>query len=557
MRKFTLLLSISIASAIASSLFLIATPFFLGKAIDLMLVDMSRVVQILLQCIVLYVFYALSGFMTHYAAQKAGVVYTQQVRSQLITRLETVSLSYLDVSSHGYLLSVFTNDSQLFQDGLVQLITQGFQGIFTVVIAALFMLDIDVSLSLVIFISIPIAILSSYFINKHSSRGFALQQVLNAELNDLIHQYIENDEMITSNHYEEVLLQRFNIANNNLNQTAEKAQFMGALVNPTTRLVNNISYMLIGLLGSFIVLEKGISVGVLTSFISYSVMFSKPLNEFSSVFTDVSLGFIAKGRIDKLLRMPLQSDVSDDVKLKGETITMRDASFSYQDSLPAIQNLNLDIKPLSKVAIVGPTGSGKSTLINLLLRFYDLNDGEFKIDGHDVKDMSRQSVRSVMGVVMQEPWLFKGSIKDNLVYGNPHVSDEVLHQTCRDVGCLDFIESLDQGFNAVIGSVKLSQGQKQMLTIVRALISDAPVFLLDEATSNIDLVSENIIQKTLTEIMSKHTSFFVAHRLQTITNSDLILVMKEGRLIQQGTHQSLMAEKGFYYDLVCAQMDEN
>lgn len=553
MTKFKIYIVLALVSSLIASICLIATPYYLGRAIDFMGVDLKLVVSTLLVGLALYGLNGIMMMVTHFTSQKAGIVYTEKLRNDLLARLEKVSIAYLDTTSHGYIISVFSTDSQLFQEGLVQLITQGFQGIFTVVIAAIFMFQIDVSLTLIVFISIPIMMLTSYFVNIRASKLFQVQQNLNAKLNDTVTQMLENEELIFTNAYEDYALDRFAQDNDALNKMAEKAQFMGALINPTTRLVNNISYMLIGLLGSFVIQRKGISIGVLTSFISYSVMFSKPLNELSSVFGDITLGRVAYQRILKLLAIPLQKDNDNELVMEGNTITMKDVYFSYNDSIPAIEGLNLNIQPLSKVAIVGPTGSGKSTLINLLLRFYDINSGELKIDGNDVSQISRASIRQLMGVVLQEPWLFKGSILDNLKYGNPEASLEDIRFICAEVGCLDYIEDLDQGFNAIVGQVNMSQGQKQMLTIVRALITQAPILLLDEATSNIDIVSEKLIQQTLTQIMKTHTSFFVAHRLQTVIDSDVILVMKEGRLVESGNHETLMAQKGFYEQLYKAQ----
>lgn len=553
MTKFKIYIGLALVSSLIASICLIATPYYLGRAIDFMGVDLKLVVSTLLIGLALYGLNGVMMMVTHFTSQKAGIVYTEKLRNDLLARLEKVSIAYLDTTSHGYIISVFSTDSQLFQEGLVQLITQGFQGIFTVVIAAIFMFQIDVSLTLIVFISIPIIMLTSYFVNIRASKLFQVQQNLNAKLNDTVTQMLENEELIFTNAYEDYALDRFAQDNDALNKMAEKAQFMGALINPTTRLVNNISYMLIGLLGSFVIQRKGISIGVLTSFISYSVMFSKPLNELSSVFGDITLGRVAYQRILKLLAIPLQKDNDNELVMEGNTITMKDVYFSYNDSIPAIEGLNLNIQPLSKVAIVGPTGSGKSTLINLLLRFYDINSGELKIDGNDVSQISRASIRQLMGVVLQEPWLFKGTILDNLKYGNPEASLEDIRFICAEVGCLDYIEDLDQGFNAIVGQVNMSQGQKQMLTIVRALITQAPILLLDEATSNIDIVSEKLIQQTLTQIMKTHTSFFVAHRLQTVIDSDVILVMKEGRLVESGNHETLMAQKGFYEQLYKAQ----
>lgn len=553
MTKFKIYIVLALVSSLIASICLIATPYYLGRAIDFMGVDLNLVVSTLLVGLALYGLNGIMMMVTHFTSQKAGIVYTEKLRNDLLARLEKVSIAYLDTTSHGYIISVFSTDYQLFQEGLVQLITQGFQGIFTVVIAAIFMFQIDVSLTLIVFISIPIMMLTSYFVNIRASKLFQVQQNLNAKLNDTVTQMLENEELIFTNAYEDYALDRFAQDNDALNKMAEKAQFMGALINPTTRLVNNISYMLIGLLGSFVIQRKGISIGVLTSFISYSLMFFKPLNELSSVFGDITLGRVAYQRILKLLAIPLQKDNDNDLVMEGNTITMKDVYFSYNDSIPAIEGLNLNIQPLSKVAIVGPTGSGKSTLINLLLRFYDINSGELKIDGNDVSQISRASIRQLMGVVLQEPWLFKGSILDNLKYGNPEASLEDIRFICAEVGCLDYIEDLDQGFNAIVGQVNMSQGQKQMLTIVRALITQAPILLLDEATSNIDIVSEKLIQQTLTQIMKTHTSFFVAHRLQTVIDSDVILVMKEGRLVESGNHETLMAQKGFYEQLYKAQ----
>lgn len=553
MKQFKILIGLALVFALGASVSLITAPFLLGKAIDSMGHDLPAVVTTLMWCLLVYVVYSLTMVLTHYTSQRAGIVYTEHLREQLIKRLEQVSIAYLDTTSHGYILSVFTTDSQLFQDGLVQLITQGFQGFFTVLIASIFMFRIDVSLTLIVFISIPVVALTSYLVNYRSSKLFTTQQAINAKMNDTITQLMENNELIFTNAYEDRAIERFSSINDELNQTAEKAQFMGALVNPTTRVVNNLSYMLIGLLGSFVIVKKGISVGVLTSFISYSVMFSKPLNEISSVFTDITLGKVAYQRILKLLQIPLQKDTNNSVALRGDTITMKDVHFSYNNSIPALEGLNLNIKPLSKVAIVGPTGSGKSTLINLLLRFYDINRGVLMVDDVNVQDVSRASIRQLMGVVLQEPWLFRGSIRDNLTYGKASVSDEELIAMCQQVGCYDFIMALDQGFDAIVGEVSMSQGQRQMLTIVRALLTQAPILLLDEATSNIDIVSEKLIQQTLTHMMKTHTSFFVAHRLQTVIDSDLILVMNQGRLVEQGTHEELLQANGFYTQLYNAQ----
>lgn len=554
MKQFRLKISITLACALISSVALILTPFLLGQSVDQMGHDMDRVVLYLLICLVLYLVSGVFQFFSTYLANHIAVESVSHLRHDLYEKLQNVSLSYLDTTSHGKILSVFTNDSQLYQEGLVQGLVQASSGIFVIVVAAGFMLSINVLLTLVVFLSVPMIFLSAHLINKKASQLFKKQQACQSHLHGVVSEFTDNYELIQTYGYSNQAMMRFDEANSELNYWAERAQALSAITNPTTRLVNNISYIAMGLFGSFVLWRYDLSVGVLTSFIAYGMMFSKPFNEFSAVMQEVSLGKVAYDRIMTLMAMPQQSDCNTTLDMKGDVIEISGASFSYDPSIPLIKDLNLKIKPLSKVAIVGPTGSGKSTLINILMRYYDLNEGSFRIDGVDVETTSRASVRSLMGIVLQDPWLFKGSIYDNIAYGNASSSRSDVERVSQQVGIYDTIMALDEGFESLIGEVKVSAGQMQMITIARALISDAPILILDEATSNIDLVSEKFIQNTFTHIMKSHTSFFVAHRLQTVVDSDLILVMKEGRLVETGSHQELMDRKGFYHQLFMAQI---
>ena len=553
MKKYIFRIVVILVASFVSSLTLILSPFFLGRAIDLMTTDLFQVKNLLLLTLGLYILSALFNFFSAFLSHRLAIAVVSDLRKQLFDRLLYLRLSYLDTHSHGNLASVFSLDAELVLDGLVQFLSQASASVFVIIISAIMMLSINVWMAMIVFITIPVVYFVSASLSKKSSKLYRKQQDLFGEVNNVSSEYVDNFELVLSEQMQEDAIKKFSSVNDNLNHWGEKAQFISAISNPTTRVVNNLSYTLMGLSGAFVIWKFGMTVGVFTSFISYSMLFSKPFNEFTAVISQISLGRAAYHRMQEVLSIPVENDVNENKVMRGLEIDFNSVSFAYDPKNPLITDLNLSIKPLSKVAIVGPTGAGKSTLINLLMRYYDVNSGDIAIDGVSVSDTSRASVRDLMGVVLQDPWLFSGTIFENIAYGKENASKEDVFEASKQAGCYDDIMAMDNGFDSHLNDVSVSLGQMQMITIARALIGKAPILILDEATSSIDSLSEKHIQEVFTEIMSSHTSFFVAHRLSTVIDSDLILVMKDGQIVEQGNHLDLMNKKGFYHELYQAQ----
>lgn len=557
--KVYLLLSITIVCSLLAAITLVLTPFYLGKAIDFMIgkdnVDMVGVVEMLKIALMLYGSNFILTWLVSLFANQVSVGIVGSLREKLFAHINKLPVGYLDTHSHGDIQSRFAMDSELILDGMYQLITQLIGGIFVVVISAYFMFSINVMMSVIVIALVPLMYITSRLVAKHSLQLYKKQQAIAGEISGTVNEYFANNTLLLAYNHQEDAIAKFEALNAALNDVGERAQFISAITNPTTRVVNNISYLLIGLVGAFAVREWGLTVGLLTSFISYSMMFSKPFNEFSAVVAQVMAGRASLERINAILEEPLESNNAHEQKLDGKVVSFEDVQFSYVEGKPLIKNLSLEIKPLSKVAIVGPTGAGKSTLINLLMRFYDIDSGSIKIDGVDLQSVSKQSIRDTMGIVLQDPWLFEGTIRDNIKYGKVDASDEAMFEVSKQAGCHDYIMSLDKQYDTRIAleSKNISLGQRQMITIARALLVDAPIIILDEATSSLDVVTEQHIQSVFVKIMEKRTSFFVAHRLSTVIDSDVILVMKDGQLIEQGNHEELMAREGFYHKLYMSQ----
>ncbi len=557
--KVYLLLSITIVCSLLAAITLVLTPFYLGKAIDFMIgkdnVDMVGVVEMLKIALMLYGSNFILTWLVSLFANQVSVGIVGSLREKLFAHINKLPVGYLDTHSHGDIQSRFAMDSELILDGMYQLITQLIGGIFVVVISAYFMFSINVMMSVIVIALVPLMYITSRLVAKHSLQLYKKQQAIAGEISGTVNEYFANNTLLLAYNHQEDAIAKFEALNAALNDVGERAQFISAITNPTTRVVNNISYLLIGLVGAFAVREWGLTVGLLTSFISYSMMFSKPFNEFSAVVAQVMAGRASLERINAILEEPLESNNAHEQKLDGKVVSFEDVQFSYVEGKPLIKNLSLEIKPLSKVAIVGPTGAGKSTLINLLMRFYDIDSGSIKIDGVDLQSVSKRSIRDTMGIVLQDPWLFEGTIRDNIKYGKVDASDEAMFEVSKQAGCHDYIMSLDKQYDTRIAleSKNISLGQRQMITIARALLVDAPIIILDEATSSLDVVTEQHIQSVFVKIMEKRTSFFVAHRLSTVIDSDVILVMKDGQLIEQGNHEELMAREGFYHKLYMSQ----
>lgn len=557
--KSRLLLGISVVLGIASSALLVLTPIIIGQAVDAMLgyqnVQFDTVNRMLVLALSAYIAYFLSSWIMAQFTNYVVIQEVERTRNALSEHLFKLPFSSLDTMQQGDVLQHFSLDSELVMDGMFQFITQAITGLTTVVLAIIYMSSINMWMSLLVLGLTPFIFLISRIIAKKSSKYFKQQQHISGRLSGFVNERFENYDLILTQNLQDQAELEFQEINQELNEVGEKAQFLSALVNPTTRVVNNMTYLLLGLVGALSVMHYGMSIGVFTSFVSVSIIFSKPLNEFSAISSQVMAGLAGYRRIQTLMAKTEESDVLTQHSFMAQTIDFKDVNFAYQPGRNVLEDVQLHIEPLSKVAIVGPTGAGKSTLINLLMRFYDPQTGGIYIDDINTQTVERASVRAAMSIVLQDPWLFEGSIRDNLKYGFAQASDEQMIAAAKQADIHDFIMNLNEGYDTILSnqSQNISVGQRQLLTIARALVVDAPILILDEATSNIDVVTEKKIQDVFTKVMKTRTSFFIAHRLATVVDSDIILVMNEGRLIEQGDHQSLMSEKGFYYHLFMSQ----
>lgn len=545
--------------AFFSSLSLVLAPYFLGLSIDAMIgigaVDFQDVHKYLGITALVYLTNFCLTWIVAWISNKLAVDFVFDLREKLKLKVSKLPLSAIDRTPLGKFRVLFANDGELIIEGLNHFINQALSGMFVIVISLIFMWRINIFMTIVSVLLVPVMYFTAQYITRKSLTLYRKQQNLTAQLSGFTNEVVQNNELVMSSSYQHEVLKRYDVMNQELRDVSEKAIFIAALPNPTTRVVNNIGYMLLGLTGAYAVFNFGLTVGFLTSFISYSVMFSKPFNELSAIVSQVSAAKSAYDRYQEILK--LEDEIAPDKKLdfSGDTIEFEHVSFGYDSDKIILKDLNLHVKDKSKVAIVGPTGSGKSTLINLLMRYYDIDTGTLKIDGHNVVDISKESTRNVMAIVLQDPWLFEGTIKENIRYGKPSATDEEVVAAAKQAGVHEYIVSLDNGYDSLveIGSKNISLGQRQMITIARALLIDAPIIILDEATSSLDVVTEKEIQKIFSTIMKSKTSFFIAHRLNTVIDSDVILVMKDGVLIEQGNHDELMMLKGFYYSLYISQ----
>lgn len=551
--------SFSLLFSILGNLALVITPFYLGNAIDAMVsksnVDFTLVKTYLLNALLLYILSFIFVWISNYISFLISATVVSDIREKIQDKLSRLSLSYLDTNAHGRLVNMVSNDSDLVLDGLFQLLSQILGGIVIIVVATLFMLSISITMTLVVYLTIPFVYISSSLVSKASNQAFKEQQRLAGLLNGFVQENIHTHNLIINSNYEGVMLDRFERINKDFNLVGQKAQFVSSITNPTTRIVNNMSYALLGLIGAFTILKGGLSVGLFTSFLSYSMMFSKPFNELSANMSQV---FVAKAGIETIEALLNEKEQIDSGTISIDSLGKVDfdhVDFSYNKNKKLIKDLNLNVLPKQKIAIVGPTGSGKSTLINILMRFYEVDKGIITIDDVDITDMTRASLHNNISIVLQEPWLFEGTIFENIRYGNPEASKDAVIEAAKKADCHDMIMRLDKGYETLIakGASNVSKGQMQLITIARALLIAGSILILDEATSSIDSLTEKRIQSVFTKIMKQHTSFFVAHRLSTVIDSDLILVMKEGSIIEKGNHKELLALNGFYKELYESQ----
>lgn len=488
------------------------------------------------------------------------IVYSiiEDIREKAFDKIQKVPLKYLDGHSHGDIMSRVVADVDTFADGLLLGFTQLFTGVITILGTLLFMLSENVGITAVVVLITPVSLFVASFIAKKTFRMFQLQSTTRGEQTTLINEMITNHKEVKAFGREAAVMEDFDEINGRLEKCSLRAIFFSSLTNPCTRFVNSLVYMGVGLTGSLSVIRGGLTVGQLTCFLSYANQYTKPFNEISGVITELQNALACAARIFELIEEEPQIPDAEDARVLTDVegaVSLNKVSFSYSRDRKLIEDLNLDVKPGQRIAIVGPTGCGKTTIINLLMRFYDVDGGSISVEGTDIRDITRKSLRTSYGMVLQETWLKQGTIRDNIIVGKPDATDEEVIAAAKASHAHSFIRRLPEGYDTVISEDggSLSQGQKQLLCITRVMLCLPPMLILDEATSSIDTRTEIRIQKAFATMMEGRTSFIVAHRLSTIQNADVILVMKDGHIIEQGNHEELLARKGFYAELYNSQ----
>ena len=556
------LLALAILSAIISVSLTLYIPVLTGNAIDNIIdkgnVNFENVLQIIIYIAVGVAGVAIFQWTMTYFTNVISYKTVRDLRRDVFCKFNDVPLSYIDTHSHGDLISRVINDVDAVGDGLSQMFLQLFSGIVTILGTMVFMFIIDWRIALAVIILTPLSLFVAAFIGKMTHNRFARQQQLQGDISSYVEEYVGNQRIVKAFSYEDRAFENFEKYNQELYTVGFKAQFAGALVNPSTRFVNATVYAAVGIFGAITAIAGTLSVGQLSCFLTYANQYTKPFNEVTGVLTQLQTAIAAAGRVfDVLDAEDEPKDKPDSIKVENckGNVKIENVNFSYVKDKPLITNFSLDVKSGSHIAIVGPTGCGKTTFINLLMRFYDTDSGKLSVDGVDIKDMERDELRKLYGMVLQDSWLFCGTIMENLKYGNPNATDEEVIEAAKAAYAHSFIRRMPDGYDTMIseGGGNLSQGQKQLLCIARAMLSNPTMLILDEATSSIDTLTEIRVQKAFAKIMQGRTSFVVAHRLSTIKESDVILVMRDGNIIEQGTHEELLAKGGFYKKLYESQ----
>ncbi len=554
----------AVICAFISVSFTLYIPVLVGNAIDVMLgkgrVDMAEVTSV---CVKIGVCVGVIAVFQWLMTQSASVVSARTVRDMrgdVFRKFNTVPLSDIDSHPHGDLISRIINDVDAVGDGLSQVILQFLSGIVTIIGTLIFMLSINIWIALVVVVLTPLSVLVAAVIGRMCARSFREQQELQGEISSYVEETVGNQKLVKAFAYECRSEAGFEKKNQRLFKVGLRAQFAGALANPCTRFVNNMVYAVTGIVGALTVISSfmgALSIGQLSCFLTYANQYTKPFNEVTGVLTQIETALAAAGRVFEIIESADEpSDKSSlDVKSAHGNVEFKNVRFSYNPGRELIKDFSLRVKSGRQVAIVGPTGCGKTTLINLLMRFYEVDGGGIYIDGVNVADMKRDSLRSLFGMVLQDSWLFSGTIMENLRYANPSASDEEIIEAAKMSYAHSFIRRMPDGYNTQISEngSNLSQGQRQLLCIARVMAMNPPMLILDEATSSIDTLTEVRVQKAFRKLMRGRTSFVVAHRLSTIRESDMILVMKDGDIIEQGTHEELIGKKGFYFELYNSQ----
>ena len=561
--RYKIFVVISLLMALITVLSSLYVPILVGRAIDEIVgpgqVDFSDVFRVLITIGVVIGCTALSQWLMNVCNNKITYQVSRDIRDRAIEKIEHLPLSYLDSHKSGEITSRMIADVDQFTNGLLMGFTQFFTGLLTIIGTLCFMLSVNVLIALVVIVLTPMSLLVARFIAKRSYTMFRAQSETRGEQTALIDEMIMGQKEVQAFSRQAETQERFDEINGRLRTYSFKATFYSSLVNPSTRFVNAIVYAGVAVVGALIAISGGITVGSLSCFLSYANQYTKPFNDISAVITELQNALACAARVLELIEEEAEVPEADKVLEEADgSVSLDHVAFSYDPEVSLIEDLSLSVRAGQKIAIVGPTGCGKTTLINLLMRFYDVNKGSISVSGKDIREITRHSLRAGYGMVLQDTYLFAGTIRDNIKMGRPEASDEEMLSASKAAHAHEFIRRLSQGYDTVIGEDggSLSQGQKQLLCITRVMLCHPPMLILDEATSSIDTRTELLIQEAFDRLMEGRTSFIVAHRLSTIRSADLILVMKDGHIIEQGDHQSLLEKKGFYYDLYRSQFEE-
>lgn len=551
----------AVASALIGVGMSLLIPVLIGDAINYVVgpgdVDFAAILPVLAWMGAAILVSSLFQWLMTYCTNKLSFYSIRDLRLQAFGKLQKVPLKYIDSNSHGDLIQAMVDDVDRISDGLLQGFTQLFTGVVTILGTLLFMLSINVTIALVVVVLTPLSFFVASFISRRTYSKFKEQSAIRGELTGFVEEMLGNQKVVKTFCYEDRAVEKFSAMNEQLNQVGVMAQFYSSLTNPCTRFVNGVVYAAVGIIGAVSAVRGNLNVGQLNSFLIYANQYTKPFNEISGVITELQAALAAARRVFSVIDQetePSDYGLAEQVRYDG-TVDIENVAFSYVPERPLIENLNLNIRAGERVAVVGPTGCGKTTIINLLMRFYDVDRGAIRLNGVDVREMKRKTLRSMYGMVLQETWLFRGTVRDNIKYGREGATEEEMVAAAKAAYAHNFIKRLPEGYDTMIteDGGNLSAGQKQLLCIARVMLTRPPMLILDEATSNIDTLTEIRVQKAFEKLMEGRTSFVVAHRLSTIQESDCILVMDAGHIIEQGTHEELLAKGGFYADLYQSQ----
>ncbi len=552
------LLVLSLVLAAVSVILQLWVPLLFGDAIDQLVgkgdVDYSALSVYLVRILICVGTSALFIYVMNIINNRITYTVVRDIRNDMTEHIQHLPLSYLDGHTSGDIVSRIITDTDVLSDGLLLGFTQLFSGVVTIAATIYLMLTKNIWISLIVILLTPLSFLVSSFISSRSFNLFRAQSSARGDETALIDEIVGGMKVVKGYGYEERAYERFCVLNDKLSDASRKAIFYSSLANPSTRFVNNIIYAFVALIGIILIPKGALTVGGLAVMLSYANQYMKPFNDISSVITELQNSFACASRVFDLLNVGEESADSSAVLENVEgNVEIDDVAFSYDKSKKLIEHLFLEAGKGTRVAIVGPTGCGKTTIINLLMRFYDPDSGEIRIDGKDILSVSRHSLRASYGMVLQETWIKNGTVRENITFGRPDAADEEIRKAVDEAHCTSFIEALPDGLDTVLNEHSLSEGQKQLLCIARVMLTHPPMLILDEATSSIDTRTELLVQSAFDTLMEGRTSFVVAHRLSTIKNADVILVMENGRIIEKGTHDTLMEKKGFYYTLYNSQ----